>query len=452
MRRGLAAIASVVTLASCRAPPTATSLTAPDPVPCPAGASADGGARETVDATTLDRKMMLGYQGWFFCPGDGSPDDDWNHWFSMPTNPTPASVTVDFLPDMTEVPAVEQCPTPLVLADGSVVAVYSAYRAASVLRHFQWMKDYDLDGVFLQRLSHNLPYPDRFEERNVVAENVRTAAEQTGRIFAMMYDISGEDPSTFVARIEQDWQFLVDSLALTASPQYAHHHGYPVVGLWGFGADGRPGTPRDELDLLAFFHADGPYHATVYGGVTTDWRTRTDCVAGVCWSDALGQFDVISPWSVGTYVDAASAYAYGNTVRADIAAATAAGRDYAPVVFPGFSWHNKTPGAPTNQIPRDAGRFYWSQVVADIGAGSTMMYGAMFDEVDEGTAMFKVVPTAVALPASPAFVPLDADGYRLPSDWYLQLAGEAGRTLRGERLACGALPLSLPSVTATVVP
>lgn len=441
---------ALAVVASCGTAPTA----GPSEVPCPSSNSASGTIvpRETIDATTLDRKMMLGYQGWFFCPGDGSPDDDWNHWFSTPTNPAPASVTVDFLPDMREVSLGEQCQTPLALPDGSFVSVYSAYRAATVLRHFQWMKDYDLDGVFLQRLSHNLPFPDRFEERNVVAQNVLTAAEQTGRVFATMYDISGEDPAMFVARIEQDWQFLVDSLALTGSPQYVHHRGFPVVGLWGFASDGRPGTPQDALDLLAFFHADGPYHATVYGGVPINWRTRTDCVGSLCWSNVLSEFDVISPWSVGTYVDEASAFAYGDTVRADVGAAKAAGRDYAPVVFPGFSWHNKMPSGATNQIPRNGGQFYWSQVVADIGAGSTMIYGAMFDEMDEGTAMFKLVPTTQGLPTSPNFVALDADGYALPSDWYLQLAGEAGRALRGERLACGSLPLSLPPVSAAIVP
>ena len=41
-------------------------------------------------------------------------------------------------------------------------------------------------------------------------------------------------------------------------------------------------------------------------------------------------------------------------------------------------------------IPRRGGRFYWRQVERALQAGSTMLYGAMFDEVDEGTAMFKV--------------------------------------------------------------
>jgi hypothetical protein len=34
-----------------------------------------------VGATTLDHKMLFGYQGWFLCPGDGSPVNGWTHWF-----------------------------------------------------------------------------------------------------------------------------------------------------------------------------------------------------------------------------------------------------------------------------------------------------------------------------------------------------------------------------------
>lgn len=35
------------------------------------------------DATTMDQKMLMGYQGWFGCPGDGSLINTWFHWFDM---------------------------------------------------------------------------------------------------------------------------------------------------------------------------------------------------------------------------------------------------------------------------------------------------------------------------------------------------------------------------------
>jgi hypothetical protein len=88
------------------------------------------------------------------------------------------------------------------------------------------------------------------------------------------------------------------------------------------------------------------------------------------------------------------------------------------------------PTAPFNPIPRRGGRFFWHQVERALDAGSTMLYGAMFDEVDEGTAMFKLAPTHDAAPAGVPIVTLDVDGEQLPSDWYLQLAREAQRRLR----------------------
>jgi hypothetical protein len=46
---------------------------APTSLQTPAVPRAAAVGAAVVDATTLDRKMMFGYQGWFLCPGDGSP-------------------------------------------------------------------------------------------------------------------------------------------------------------------------------------------------------------------------------------------------------------------------------------------------------------------------------------------------------------------------------------------
>jgi hypothetical protein len=84
--------------------------------------------------------------------------------------------------------------------------------------------------------------------------------------------------------------------------------------------------------------------------------------------------------------------------------------------------------APSNQIPRLGGRFLWTQYVEAKRQGATMIYQAMFDEVDEGTAIFKVtndVPDGVG---KSQFVPLEG----LPSDFYLKLVGQGTRLLRGE--------------------
>ena len=59
---------------------------------------------------------------------------------------------------------------------------------------------------------------------------------------------------------------------------------------------------------------------------------------------------------------------------------------------------------------------------------SGQIYVAMFNEVDEGTAIFKAAETQAAVPAQGHFLSLDADGEDVPSDWYLRVTGEIGRS------------------------
>ena len=63
-----------------------------------------------------------------------------------------------------------------------------------------------------------------------------------------------------------------------------------------------------------------------------------------------------------------------------------------------------------------------------------MAYVAMFDEVDEATAIFKVSNTP---PSQAAFTTYDG----LPADWYLRLTGEGAKVIRGEHKGQAALPI-----------
>ena len=63
-----------------------------------------------------------------------------------------------------------------------------------------------------------------------------------------------------------------------------------------------------------------------------------------------------------------------------------------------------------------------------IRAGAEMIYVAMFDEIDEGTAIFKC---AKKVPVGKStFVPLEEG---VESDHYLKLVGEAAKILRKEK-------------------
>jgi hypothetical protein len=113
-----------------------------------------------------------------------------------------------------------------------------------------------------------------------------------------------------------------------------------------------------------------------------------------------------------------------------------------PVIFPGFSWHNLWAGShPPNEIPRLGGNFYWKQFHNAVSSGCEMIYNAMFDEMDEGTSMFKMAATKAEAPVDCKTLTMDADGYKLPSDWYLRLAGTATKVLRGELPVTDKMPL-----------
>jgi hypothetical protein len=394
---------------------------------------------QPVDAGTMDDKFLLGYQGWFACAGDGSSPNQWVHWFRN-NQPDAANVTVDMWPDVSELDSNELIATELTLPGGTPAKLYSAFSAKTVERHFRWMQENGLDGVFLQRFVSELSDPRFFALRNQVTKNVQAGAEKHGRVFAIMYDISGQRTNDLVSKLTNDWNFLVRNLRVPGSARYLHHREKPVVAIWGFGFAGRNDTPEQARAAINFFHASG---CTVMGGVPAYWRTlNRDAQTNAAWAQAFRSFDVISPWSVGRYADDAGADNFAREVTApDVAAAKAAGRDYLPVIFPGFSWHNLN-GGKLNQIPRNGGKFYWRQASNAVNAGCTMLYGAMFDEMDEGTAMFKLAPTSAQLPAQGTFVPLDADGMKLPSDWYLRLGNAAGKMLRHEIPVTDAIPIS----------
>jgi len=388
-----------------------------------------------VDANTLDRKIMAGYQGWFTAAGDGS-GRGWRHWAPNAT-PNAGNITFDLWPDLREYAQAELYATEFRYRNGAGAGLYSAYNPTTVDRHVRWMRDYGIDGVFVQRFIGEAVAIRGVRDR--VLTNVRTGAERHGRVFANMYDISGGVSSTLINDIKSDWMHLVDDLRITQSARYLKHNGRPVLAIWGFGVDGRPGTSTQLKALLRWLKTDAPdrYRATVMLGVDSDWRSHS-----AAWRDAYDDAAVISPWTVGRYVNDAGADSWrNNRIAPDLAALRGTGVAYMPVIWPGFSWYNlQKGGAPLNQIPRRGGRFFWRQAYNATAAGATMIYVAMYDEVDEGTAMFKIAENSSQLPGTGRFVPLDIDGEALRSDHYLRLMGEASRMLRGERPLSPSLP------------
>src|SRR5262249_28468206 len=144
--------------------------------------------------------------------------------------------------------------------------------------------------------------------------------------------------------------------------------------------------------LVDFLKHDKRYGGnTVLLGVPIGWRTLdADSVNDPALPKIIGKGDIVSPWTVGRYRTPHAAADHARLRwKKDVAWCKANGKDYLPVLFPGFSWHNSHPNARADEIPRLKGKFLWKQYVEAKRAGATMVYQAMFDEMDEGTAIFK---------------------------------------------------------------
>lgn len=388
-----------------------------------------GPTKAGVDAKTLTGKLMCGYQGWFSAEGDGS-ERGWFHWAKNRSKPfSAANAKIDLWPDVSELPPEERFATGLLHADGRKAEVFSSYRSGTVLRHFEWMREYGIDGAFVQRFICDLRDPRMLRHNNAVLAACREGANRSGRAYALMYDLTGLRAGR-MSEVIEDWRALRSKMRLTEDPAYLHHRGKPVVAVWGVGfGDKRDYTVAECLRLVEFLKDDKEAGGcTVVLGVPSGWReSKMDASPDPAVRDVIRRADVVSPWTVGRYRTPEEAKAHAEKLwKPDLAWCAAAKLDYLPVVFPGFSWHNMH-GGPLDQIPRLKGRLLWTQIVAAKRAGAAMIYVAMFDEVDEATAIFKC---ANDVPVSEGAKFVTYEG--LPSDFYLKLAGAGGRLLRGE--------------------
>jgi hypothetical protein len=392
---------------------------------------------QPVDATALRGRVMCGYQGWFRCPGDAARLG-WVHWSRDAKRLTAEALSFEMWPDMAEYGADERFAAPgFSHPDGKPAQLFSSDNAATVLRHFRWMRDYGIDGAWLQHFVVDLPggpAQARYPSRRRVLDHVREAARQTGRVWALSYDISGMPADRIFDVLSRDWKTLVDDRVIDDA-RYLRHGGKPVVQVWGFyrNQSATPMTPALAKRLIDFFRADGRYAAFLVGGGDWDWRNNPDRD----WQQCLRRLGAYAPWNVGNYRKdgAGTVHAATDHWAGDRAECERHGVLWIPVVYPGFSWDNlQRKPAGTTSIPRRGGRFLWEQFHALAELKADTAFVAMFDEVDEGTAIFKVTS---APPTPGHFV-----GYEgLPSDWYLRLTGEGIRMLRGQRPLSADVPI-----------
>ena len=371
--------------------------------------------------------IMAGYQGWFNCEGDGA-GRGWNH-YRKGSLFEPGYCTIDFWPEMSEYP--KQYETPFSFADGTAATLFSSYDESTVDLHFQWMKEYSIDGVFVQRFVTTLKTPINYQHNQKVLASAFLSSQKYDRVLCIMYDLSGM-ASGDVEVLKEDWKKLVkqyDLLGKGRLSQYLCHNEKPLVAVWGAGFnDGRKYTLEDVDTIVDFLKNDPEYGGfSVLLGVPTYWRTLDhDTQPNELLHTIIRKCDIVHTWLVGRYNEE-SYPKFKAIIQQDIAWCKENGVDYVPTVFPGFSWHNMKPEYPSNQIPRNKGNFFWTQMGGAISVGAEMIYVAMFDEIDEGTAIFKCaheVPVGESV-----FVPIEEE---TPTDYYLWLTGQAAKMLRKE--------------------
>jgi len=223
---------------------------------------------------------------------------------------------------------------------------------------------------------------------------------------------------------------------VTDDPRYLHEGGIPVVHVW-WNTDRKTMTPEVLNRLIDFFKAPGPYHAFIVAGGGHDWRDLPDKE----WPKAIERLDAEVPWNVGNTVKDKDGVVHAKTDawagdREDL---TQHGTLWIPVVYSGFSWNNlqKYPWG-KNTIARRKGKFLWEQFheLSQMGGVDTIFL-AMFDEVDEGTAILKVTDTP---PTQAHFLTFEG----MPTDWYMRLVGLGEKMLRDKTPVPPRIPLTPP--------
>ena len=374
-----------------------------------------------VHFKSIRNLVMAGYQGWFNTPEDGA-GLGWKH-FEKEKEFKPGKCTIDLWPDVSEYEKTYE--TAFKLPDETPAKVFSSYDASTTDLHFKWMKQYGIDGVFMQRFVVSIRNQKGKDNYNKILNNAVLSAEKYDRAICLMYDLSGMEAGEEDILI-RDWKELCEKYKLVSrnNNHYVYHHGKPLVAVWGIGFNDRRKYGYEQVKkIIDFLKSEG---CSILVGVPTHWRTLTiDAVSDTRLLELVKQADIVHPWLVGRF-DNNTYEPYRKSIEEDIKWCKANGKDYMPVLFPGFSWHNMKKDAPQNMIPRLGGRFFWKQVKGAVDAGAESLYLAMFDEIDEGTAFFKCTNTPPVGESS--FITYEGEA----PDHYLWLAGEAAKYLRGE--------------------
>jgi hypothetical protein len=379
-------------------------------------------------------KVIVGYQGWFAAPGDGSPLNTWWHYASGDPFgvPTPTNASIISWPDVREYTSTYTASNFGNLGNGQPAKLFSSFNDQTVNTHFLWMQQNNIDGAALQRFN---PNGQEGPIRDAITAKVKTAAETYGRKFYIMYDVGGW--TNMQSEIKTDWTNKM--AAYTSSSAYAKQNGKPVVCIWGFGFNdnNHPWSAAVCLDVINWFKAQGCY---IIGGVPAYWRDTNSTEVRPDFLATYNALNMISPWMIGKISNTSEADGfYTDHNVGDQAYCNANGIDYQPCVLPGDLQKHQ----------RVHGDFMWRQFYNMVRLGAQGIYISMFDEYNEGNQIAKTTETSAYTPAGLGFFSLDEDGTACSADYYLRLTGDGGRMLKGQIGLTSTRP-TLPVVSGSV--
>ena len=389
-----------------------------------------------VDRTTLDGKVIVGYQGWFGADGDGCPVNKWYHW-SRTVAPnliggiknSGYGVTFNLFPDVNEYSKLYRtnCGN---LGNGEPSMLFSSYNYESVDLHFQWMREYGIEAVALQRFLTTSKSNDA-ERMNTVMGHVIRASEKYGRTFFIAYDPTGYRDSDFTTQFKKDLTEIKP--IITASPAYLKQDGKPVIQIVEFGNITAFRRPLSEAQEIINWLKEQQWFVIL--GVPSYWRTGTrDAIPEFSEAKIFETVDMLIPWSVGRFINDEGAYNYyqNTVVKNDLAYLHPKSVKYAPVLFAGFDFSMWIQDSTKkfNEIPRHAGAFFNTQAKEALNIGVNTAFIGMFDEYDEATAIAKIATDSFETPENATFITTSTDGFFVGNDYYLRLVGQFQKLLR----------------------
>jgi hypothetical protein len=374
------------------------------------------GPSRPVDASTLAGKVLAGYQGWFNTPNDAA-DEGYVHWG------VPGDWSIEQWPDPNDYDPSELFAVPgVTTARGAQAYLFSSANASVVDRHFEWMREHDIDGVLLQRFRGSFMKKDASGaytgEPQWPVVNARDAAHRSGRTWAIEYDIqNGGSPAErdqVIQQVKDDWEFLTDpaGMDMLSDSHYQRENGKPVVAIFGLyvGATNAYSTAQQQ-DLINYFQTRGVY--VVGAGRHTESGAQ---IANAALHDAY------IPWQ--------GYWKGGNSYSSDEIRLNGV-TTHVPHVFPGFSWTHLQNSSTATSRDREDGDFYW-RMLSDAAneTDAPWWFIGMFDEYDEAT---NLIPAT----DDPPVPDTDAQGNPLtyqvsdprPNDWWLALTGAAKQAL-----------------------